>query len=98
ERLLPGAVPAEVPAARAVTRPAWRSTARCWEIAGLLRENAAAICPAGASRSQMRARISRRVGETNAEIIFWISRDAPAGGRGGCGGRGGMVGVGSARG
>lgn len=43
------------------TRPARRRTARCSEIVATVRVKAAAISPAERSRSQMRARISRRV-------------------------------------
>src|SRR5579872_7063763 len=43
---------------------------------GLVTEKAAAISPAGTSRSQMRARISRRTGEVSAPITLWMSRTA----------------------
>jgi hypothetical protein len=63
-----------VPTAVAAARPASRSTARCWEIVGLVTGKAAAISPADSSRSQIRLRISRRTGEASAASTFWMSR------------------------
>ena len=57
-----------------VTNPASRSTARCWEIVGLVNRKALAMSPAATSRSQIKERISRRTGEVSAPMIFWRSR------------------------
>src|SRR4051812_47663633 len=68
-----------VPSRRSLTRPASRSTRRCWEIAGRVTSKLRAISPAVRSFDQMSRRISRRRGSAIARSCAstrtYVSRD-----------------------